>query len=82
MLLSSWAETFPSLLEGKNVLELGSGLGLFGLTLARRRSSDGVGVKSFTFTDCHPAVVNFLHLNAQINLNEVIFENARRQKYF
>jgi hypothetical protein len=44
-----------------------SGLGLFGLSVLRGRR--GL-VRSFTFTDCHPKVLNFLQINATINCGD------------
>ena len=47
-----------------SILELGSGLGLFGMTMLKMGHS-------FTFTDCHHAVLNFLLANSKINFDEV-----------
>ena len=66
VLLSNWADTFQDLLKGKDVLELGSGLGLFGMTLAKKSVA-----RSVTFTACHHKVLNFLSLNAKLNFTKV-----------
>ncbi len=71
--LSEWADSVGgATLEGKHVVELGSGLGLFGLSLLLRRPEL---VKSFTFTDCHPDVLNFLALNASLNFSAELRRN-------
>ena len=47
----------------RNVLELGSGLGLTGLSIVKQ-----CHCKSFTFTDCHTQVLYLLARNIQLNL--------------
>ena len=66
--MTSWVETFGSdLLNEGHALELGSGLGLFGMSVLK---GQGHGMRSFTFTDCHPQVLNFLRINVGLNFNE------------
>ncbi|TRY63825.1 hypothetical protein TCAL_04900 [Tigriopus californicus] len=64
-MLGAWFETFGDQLEGKRILELGSGLGLFGMSLLKQRH-----VKSYYFTDCHPKVLSFLQLNYELNFTD------------
>ena len=76
-MLSSWAETFgPSQLEGKRILELGSGLGLFGLSLVGL-----IDVESFTFTDCHCDVLNFLQINLALNCDRSSLGRLSREDF-
>ena len=58
--------------EPVSILELGSGLGLFGMTMLKMGHS-------FTFTDCHHAVLNFLVTNSKLNFNEVSCILARAE---
>ena len=53
---------------GKCVLELGSGLGLFGLHLLKR---EDLQMESYTFSDGHLKVVDFLKINVAINFAQV-----------
>ncbi|CAB4067448.1 unnamed protein product [Lepeophtheirus salmonis] len=65
-LLVEWADALgKDIIQGSNILELGSGLGLLGLTLLKNKE---LGIKSYTCTDTHPNVLNFLLNNAKINL--------------
>ena len=61
--LLDWAE-WSGLLAGKRVLELGSGLGQFGLTAVQCLS-----VKHLTLTDFHHNVINALDFHVNLNLN-------------
>ena len=51
------------LLTFRNVLELGSGLGLTGISIAKQCHCN-----SFTFTDCHTQVLYLLAKNIELNL--------------
>ncbi|XP_022664653.1 putative protein N-methyltransferase FAM86B2 isoform X2 [Varroa destructor] len=51
--------------SGRRILELGSGVGLTGLCVLKARPL----IESFTFTDCHAAVLDTLRENIQINLS-------------
>lgn len=53
-----------------SLLELGSGIGLFGLTAAKLGHS-------VTFTDSHPMVLDFIKANIRINLDAVRCCSAR-----
>lgn len=50
-------------LLGKNILELGSGVGLTGLTIVNYCEP-----KTYYFSDCHPLVLNTLEENVKFNL--------------
>ncbi len=64
--LTAWAEALGTdVLKDRRVLELGSGLGLFGINAVKCCS-----VKSFVFTDCHDKVLEFLRLNVDLNFAE------------
>jgi hypothetical protein len=63
-MLSDWAFTFTDFLKDQDVLELGSGVGFFGLKLAMKKIA-----RSITLTDCNADVLNFLTINAHINFN-------------
>ncbi len=71
-MLYTWARTFADEIKDRHVLELGSGLGLCGLSLA----AVGCGAKSFTFTDCHQRVLDFLGLNARLNFDPEVCGQA------
>ncbi|QQP32317.1 R08D74 [Caligus rogercresseyi] len=61
-----WANCLGiNVLKGANVLELGSGLGLLGISLVKNKD---IGIHSYVSTDGHPDVLNFLVNNARINL--------------
>ena len=59
----------PHLIHGKNVLELGSGLGLCGIV------SHHVGAKSVLLTDGDINVLANLRCNVQNNINESFYSN-------
>ena len=61
--LAEWCSSNASEFEGKKVLELGSGLGLTGLTVVKNCKPS-----SFTFTDVHDSVLKVLVENVNINL--------------
>ena len=65
LVLKHWAESVGEhVLRDKRVLELGSGLGLFGMALIK----SGIA-REFILTDGHEKVLNFLRLNAGLNLS-------------
>ena len=61
--LLDWAE-WSGRLAGRRVVELGSGLGQFGLTALQTLS-----VKHLTLTDFHHTVINALDFHINLNLN-------------
>lgn len=70
--LSEWCISNKDLLQDKSVLELGSGVGLVGLTIARTCQP-----RSVTLTDCHPAVLATLCQNLTQNLPQVTDVNLQ-----
>ncbi|XP_023021187.2 protein-lysine N-methyltransferase EEF2KMT [Leptinotarsa decemlineata] len=63
--LSEWLLQNKSLFTHKTVLELGSGIGLTGLVLARECSA-----KCVFLTDCHETVLKILRYNVERNLKQ------------
>lgn len=61
--LANWCIENSDLLKNKQILELGSGSGLTGLAVI----FSGISPKSYTFTDCHPLVIENLHHNIGLN---------------
>lgn len=62
--LAKWCSENTSNLQGKVILELGSGLGLTGLAVIQNCQPS-----SYTFTDVHDAVLKMLLENVNINLS-------------
>ncbi|XP_051797110.1 protein-lysine N-methyltransferase EEF2KMT isoform X2 [Acanthochromis polyacanthus] len=60
--LAEWALEHRQDFTGRSVLELGSGVGLTGITVCRCCSPN-----SFVFSDCHSAVLQKLKDNVQLN---------------
>ncbi|XP_039971615.1 protein-lysine N-methyltransferase EEF2KMT isoform X2 [Xiphias gladius] len=60
--LAEWALDHQQAFSGRTVLELGSGVGLTGITICRSCSPD-----RFVFSDCHPSVLQKLRANVQLN---------------
>nr|CAD7423060.1 unnamed protein product [Timema monikensis] len=60
--LAEWCVTHRLMLADKEILELGSGVGLTGLTV-----SLCCRPQSFHFSDCHPAVLQLLCHNVALN---------------
>lgn len=63
--LADWCINNYSIFKDKTVLELGSGVGLTGIAIARKCSP-----KKIALTDCHSQVLNFLCENVLKNLND------------
>ncbi|XP_031788230.1 protein-lysine N-methyltransferase EEF2KMT [Nasonia vitripennis] len=61
--LAEWCITNKQEIEGKKVLELGSGVGLTGLTVVNFSAP-----KMYYFSDCHPTVLKTLEENVRLNL--------------
>lgn len=66
MLLLNWAETFATFIQDKIVIELGSGVGFFGISLAKLSQPRHV-----ILTDVHPTVLKFLRINRVLNFGQV-----------
>uniref|UniRef100_A0A3B4VPC4 Eukaryotic elongation factor 2 lysine methyltransferase n=2 Tax=Seriola dumerili TaxID=41447 RepID=A0A3B4VPC4_SERDU len=60
--LAEWALDHKQAFTGRTVLELGSGVGLTGITVCRSCSPN-----RFVFSDCHPSVLQKLRANVQLN---------------
>ncbi|MBN3303962.1 EF2KT methyltransferase, partial [Amia calva] len=60
--LAEWALENLGAFSGRSVLELGSGAGLAGLVVCRACSP-----RRYTFSDCHPSVLQRLHGNVHLN---------------
>ncbi|XP_069125293.1 protein-lysine N-methyltransferase EEF2KMT-like [Argopecten irradians] len=63
--LAEWCMENSTFLKNKRVMELGSGLGLTGITVCKNNQ-----MKSYTFSDCHPQVMYLLMRNIETNLAE------------
>ncbi|KAL1140654.1 hypothetical protein AAG570_000584, partial [Ranatra chinensis] len=61
--LTEWAFQHSSLLQRKNILELGCGVGFTGIALCLSE----VYPESYVFSDYHPDVLETLELNIKIN---------------
>ncbi|KAK1878325.1 Protein-lysine N-methyltransferase EEF2KMT [Dissostichus eleginoides] len=62
LFLTEWALEHRQAFSGRTVLELGSGVGLTGITICRSCSP-----KRFVFSDCHPRVLQTLENNVRLN---------------
>ncbi|KAM9392282.1 protein-lysine N-methyltransferase EEF2KMT isoform 2-T2 [Pholidichthys leucotaenia] len=60
--LAEWALDHEQVFTGRTVLELGSGVGLTGITICRCCSPN-----KFVFSDCHATVLQKLRENVQLN---------------
>ncbi|XP_034449764.1 protein-lysine N-methyltransferase EEF2KMT [Hippoglossus hippoglossus] len=60
--LAEWALDHQQAFTGRTVLELGSGVGLTGITICRSCSPN-----RYFFSDCHPSVLQKLRTNVQLN---------------
>ncbi|XP_075998948.1 protein-lysine N-methyltransferase EEF2KMT [Genypterus blacodes] len=60
--LAEWALDNPQVFTGRTVLELGSGVGLTGITVCR-----SCRPFRFVFSDCHPSVLQTLEKNVRLN---------------
>ncbi|XP_035510573.1 protein-lysine N-methyltransferase EEF2KMT isoform X1 [Morone saxatilis] len=60
--LAEWALDHRQVFTGRTVLELGSGVGLSGITICRSCSP-----RRFVFSDCHPRVLQALRSNVELN---------------
>jgi len=85
-MLMSWAETFGTsfLANRRHILELGSGAGLFGLSVAASRwwGQGEDSSHSYTFTDCHPKVLNLLTVNVGLNFGKVRRKRRNKGTFF
>lgn len=62
MVLSQWCAENKERFRGKNVLELGCGVGLTGMSVVSTCSP-----KQYIFSDCHPTVLDMLCENVKLN---------------
>ncbi|KAG8042727.1 hypothetical protein G9C98_005367 [Cotesia typhae] len=60
--LAEWCMENKISIAGKSIVELGSGVGLTGITVLKTCKP-----KSYTFTDCHPRVLDLLEENIELN---------------
>jgi len=60
--ITEWCLVNRNILKNRNVLELGCGVGLTGITACKTCQ-----LASYTFTDCHPQVLELLRHNLEIN---------------
>uniref|UniRef100_A0A6J0ULK2 Protein-lysine N-methyltransferase EEF2KMT n=1 Tax=Pogona vitticeps TaxID=103695 RepID=A0A6J0ULK2_9SAUR len=60
--LAEWALQNPSIFCNRNILELGSGIGLTGIVVCK-----ACGPKTYTFSDHHPCVLQQLSENIRLN---------------
>jgi len=65
--LAEWIIENPKVFNGRSVVELGSGLGLTGITCCMLCHP-----QSYTFTDCHSDVLSLLAKNVQHNLGSYL----------
>lgn len=63
LMLSDWALCHKEVFTNKNFLELGSGVGFTGITIAKY-----CNIKSMIMTDCHSEVLKTINDNVLINL--------------
>jgi len=75
-LLAEWILEHPEYLEGKNCLELGSGLGLAGLVAIQAAKP-----KSYTFSDHHPKVLDLLRYNIRATLGQNFSTNSADENF-
>lgn len=62
LMLADWSLSNKSLLTGKRIIELGSGIGFTGITIAKFCNP-----KSIVLTDCHNDVLKMMSDNIEIN---------------
>ncbi|XP_018335854.1 protein-lysine N-methyltransferase EEF2KMT [Agrilus planipennis] len=67
VVLSEWCIANRERLKGKSILELGSGLGLTGITISRFCNP-----KIIRFSDCHQQVFDILSRNIKLNLENTL----------
>lgn len=65
MVLAEWCLQNKTLLENKNIFELGCGVGMAGLVAIQNCNID-----SYNFSDCNDDVLEILRHNIQINIDE------------
>ncbi|XP_039292523.1 protein-lysine N-methyltransferase EEF2KMT [Nilaparvata lugens] len=75
--LTNWLWENKCLIEGKTILELGSGIGLAGLSLMSFCQPS-----HFYFSDCHPEVLKQLQTNVKLNLEQLHSGTYSTGRYF
>ncbi|XP_034935560.1 protein-lysine N-methyltransferase EEF2KMT [Chelonus insularis] len=75
-LLAEWCIANRNEIKDKNLLELGSGVGLTGITVIKTCSP-----KKYIFSDCHPTVLTLLKKNVELNLLPSMKRNNKERLY-
>lgn len=65
-MLSDWSLSNKQIFSNKKILELGSGVGFTGITIAKH-----CGIESMLMTDCHNEVLKTIDENIQINFPSI-----------
>lgn len=76
IVLADWALCNKAVFFGKKVLELGSGVGFSGVTIAKHCAP-----QSMYLTDCHSGVLKAICDNIQINFPEIQEENEEETMF-
>lgn len=76
-MLADWALINKEIFSNKNILELGSGVGFTGVTIAKHCSP-----QSFYLTDCHSRVLNTVCDNIRINFPGIQEEENNDETVF
>ncbi|XP_015176117.1 PREDICTED: protein-lysine N-methyltransferase EEF2KMT [Polistes dominula] len=72
--LAEWSYKNRNQFNGKNILELGCGVGLTGLSIINACSP-----KQYVFSDCHQSVLDILCENVKLNLLSVLQEKISNE---
>ncbi|XP_046964980.1 protein-lysine N-methyltransferase EEF2KMT [Vanessa cardui] len=77
LMLSDWALCHKETFSNKHVLELGSGVGFTGITIAKL-----CDITSMIMTDCHSDVLNTINNNIQINLSDLCLKEDMKSNLY